>query len=76
MTAIMIVCCWVLFVPLGYIACRWANRAMGDTWTRMDRLGAIVASMFYGPLMPVMAVLVVVIYRLCVSDWAKKDAKW
>jgi len=76
MTAILIVCCWMLFSPLGYVACRWANRAMGDRWTRNDRLYAIVGALFYGPLMPVMAVLIVLLYRLGTSKWGNQDARW
>lgn len=77
MTAILIVCSWVLFAPVGYLACRWSNRAMDDSmWTRNDRLYAIVFSLFYGPLMPVMAVLVVLLYRLGKSEWGNHDARW
>jgi len=76
MTAILIVCLWVLFAPLGYLACRRASRAMDDKWTRNDRLYAIVASLFYGPAMPVLAVLVVLLYRLSRSEWGNRDARW
>ena len=76
MTAILIVCFWMLCAPLGYIVCRWSNRAMGDRWTRNDRVCAIAGSLFYGPLMPVMAVLIVLFYRLGTSKWGNQDARW
>ena len=76
MTTILVACCWMLFSPLGYVAWRWANRRMGDTWTRNDRLFGIVASLFYGPVMPVMAALLVLVYRLATSKWGNQDAGW
>ncbi len=76
MIAILIICCWILCAPFGYLVCRWSNRAMGDKWTRNDRLCAIAGSMLYGPLMPLMALLVVLLYRLSTSDWGNQDARW
>jgi hypothetical protein len=49
---------------------------MDDRWTRNDRLYAIVASLFYGPAMPVMAVVIVLLYRLSRSEWGNRDARW
>jgi len=76
MSATLIVCLWVLFAPAGYLACRRANRALGDRWTRNDRLYAIVFSLLYGPLTPVLAVLIVLLYRLGKSEWGNRDARW
>jgi len=48
---LLVACLWPLCAPLGYAANRWANRAMGlKKWTRLDRLGAVLLSLFYGPL--------------------------
>jgi len=77
MTAFLMLCCWMGFLPLGYIACRWANRAMGlKKWTRLDRLGAIFISLFWGPFMPIFAVVVVLVDKLSESKWANRDAGW
>ena len=76
MIAILIVCCWILCAPFAYLACRWANRAMGSGWTRNDRLFAIVFSVLYGPVMPFLAVLIVLAYKLETSDWGNKEAGW
>ena len=78
MTGLLLVACiWMLCAPLGYVAYRWANRVMGlKKWTRLDRLGAILFSMFCGPLMPVLAVVFVLIEKLSESRWANRDARW
>ena len=69
-------CVWVLCAPIGYRFARWSNRAMGSRWTRNDRLSAIVLSMLYGPLMPLLAILIVLVYKLETSDWGNKEAGW
>jgi len=69
-------CIWGLCAPIGYLCARWSNRAMGSRWTRNDRLSAIVLSMLYGPLMPFLAILIVLVYRLETSDWGNKEAGW
>ena len=76
MNPILLICSWLLFSPLGYMACRWASDALGARWTRLDRLYAIVGSVCYGPLMPLMAVLLVLLQRLHMSSWSDKDARW
>jgi MFS-type transporter involved in bile tolerance (Atg22 family) len=77
MITILTLCAWILCAPLGYIAARWANRMMGlKCWTQLDRLGAILMSLFYGPLMPVFAVVLSLIAKLVASQWASRDAKW
>jgi hypothetical protein len=76
MIAILIVCLWVLVAPLGYLASRWSGRVMGDRWTRNDRLYAIVASVLYGPLMPALAVVLILLWKLATSKWGNQDARW
>jgi hypothetical protein len=78
MTGLLLVACiWMLCAPLGYVANRWANRVMGHKkWTRLDRLGAILLSMFNGPVMLVAAVVFVLIDKLSKSRWANRDARW
>ena len=72
MTKIVILCVWIAAIPVGYIACRWSIRSTFTTWTRLDRLYAIVGAMCFGPMMPVMAVLVVLLTKLDLSDWAAR----
>ena len=67
---------WVVCAPVGYIVTRWSNRAMGIRWTHNDRLYAIIFSVIYGPLMSVIGVLTVLIYKLCTSEWGNKEAGW
>ena len=77
MNGIMLLCLWVLCAPLGYVACRWFNRVIGFTkWTRMDRLGAVFFSVFYGPLTLVITVVLVGLQKLGDSEWANRDARW
>ena len=77
MNGIMILCLWLLSSPVGYVACRWVNQTFGLTkWTRMDRVSAVFFAMFYGPLMPVIAVVLVLIQKISESDWANRDARW
>jgi|GEM_PF-2636565 len=76
-TTLIVICIWLASTPLGYIACRWSNRVMGLTkWTHLDRVGAILFSLFYGPFMPLFAVVLVLIEKLSESRWANKDARW
>ena len=76
MAALVYASVWLLCAPLGYLACRRSSRAMGDRWTRNSRLFAIVGSLFYGPFMPVLAGLVVLLDRLFRSKWGNQDARW
>jgi len=76
MTPPLILCLWVLCTPLGYLACRWSSRRMGDRWTRNSRLFALVGSLFYGPVMPAMAGLIVLLDKLFKSEWGNGDARW
>ena len=73
---LILACTWTVCAPIGYFASRWSNRAMGYRWTQSDRLWAIVFSLIYGPLMVIMSVAVVLIYRLCTSEWGNKEAGW
>ena len=78
MTArIIILCVWLVSLPLGYVTARWSNRSMGcGKWTRNDRLFAILFSLLYGPFMPVFAVLVALLWKLQDSKWGNQEAKW
>ncbi len=77
MNGIIFVCLWIASIPVGYLSCRWINRVSGLTaWTRMDHLGAILFAMIYGPLMPLIGAVVVLIQKLSETGWAKRDAKW
>lgn len=76
MTTIIFLCCWIGMSPIGYLAFRWCIRAMGDHWTRADRLFTIIYSIFCGPVMPILAVFIYLLYRLQKSEWSGKDARW
>jgi len=76
MTLTLIMYVWILASPLGYIACRWSNRVMKIGWTRTDRMYAIVGALLSGPMMAVMTLLFVLLYKVQMSDWGKKDARW
>lgn len=76
MNMILILCIWVLFAPVGYIASRWSNRKMGLKWTRNDRLFSIIASVFFGPIAIVIMVVVVGIDKIMTSKWGNKEAGW
>ena len=67
---------WALGAVAGYFLARWSNRAMGCTWTRNDRLFALVFSTLYGPLMPVFVIVVLLIYKLLSSQWGSREARW
>lgn len=73
---VIVACVWALSTPVGYLSARWANRAMGSRWTRNDRIWAIILSVIYGPAMPLLAVLVVLVWKVETSDWGNKEAKW
>ena len=76
MNAILILCIWLLFAPVGYIASRWSNRKMGMKWTRNDRLFSIIASIFFGPMAIVIMLLVTAIDKIVTSEWGNKDVRW
>ena len=73
---LILTCIWAVCAPVGYIVTRWSNRTMGSRWTHNDRLYAIVFSLLYGPLMPVIVVITVLIYKLSISGWGNKEAGW
>ena len=67
---------WVLCAPIGYLFVRWSYRAMGIRWTHNNRITAVVSATLYGPLTPILAVLIVLSYKLDVSDWGNKEVRW
>jgi hypothetical protein len=69
-------CVWVLSAPVGYHFTRWSVRATENRWTRIDRIFAITFSMIFGPLMPLLAVMLVLFWKLERSDWGNQQAKW
>ena len=71
-----IACLWIVSVPLGYLVTRWVYKTMGLKWTRNDRLYAITFSLLYGPLMPVLSIILFSLYRLSESKWGNQDAGW
>ena len=73
---VIIACVWVLSTPIGYLFARWSNRAMGSRWTRNDRIWAITFSVIYGPAMPLLAILLVLLWKLESSDWGNQEARW
>ena len=76
MTAIVTLCIWILFAPVGYLACRWSNRRMGLKWTRNDRLFSIILSLCFGPMSAIVALVVVAIDKVAMSEWGNKEAGW
>ena len=75
-TAILIACLWFVGVPLGYVVTRLCVRSMCSTWNRNDRLFAIVFSLLYGPVMPVLAIVLFLLHKLAESKWGNLDARW
>jgi len=73
---LIVACVWALSTPVGYISARWSIRAMGGRWTRNDRIWAITFSVIYGPVMPLLAVLLVLFWKLDTSDWGNREARW
>lgn len=69
-------CVWALSAPVGYRVTRWSVRAMGSRWTRIDRTFAITFSVIFGPVMPVISVLIFLSWKLERSDWGNQEAKW
>lgn len=73
---LIVACAWALSTPLGYRCARWSMRAMGIRWTRNDRIWAITFSAIYGPAMPLLAVAVVLLWKLERSDWGNQEVRW
>jgi len=67
---------WALSAPVGYRFARWSLRAMGGRWTRNDRIWAITFSVIYGPVMPLLAVAVVLFWKLERSEWGNQEVRW
>ncbi len=67
---------WALSAPVGYFFARWSIRAMGSRWTRNDRIWAITFSVIYGPAMPLLAVVLVLFWKLESSDWGYQEVRW
>ncbi|HNO77614.1 MAG TPA: hypothetical protein PKN33_06090 [Phycisphaerae bacterium] len=73
---LILACVWALSATLGYRATRWSIREMDNRWTHTDRVFAIVFALIFGPVMPLIAVMVVLFWKLERSNWGKQEAKW
>jgi hypothetical protein len=69
-------CIWALSAPVGYRVTRWSVRETENRWTRLDRTFAIVFSLIFGPVMPLIAVMIVLFWNLERSHWGNQEAKW
>jgi len=73
---LIVACLWAIGAVVGYLVTRWAGRTVFGGWTRNDRLYTIVFSPLYGPLMPLMVLVIVLLHKLATCQWGNKQAGW
>ena len=76
MRLIILICVWLVSIPVGYVIIRRDTRASGGSWTRNDRLATIMLSLLSGPLILLMSPVIFLITKLAKSKWGNSEASW